>query len=121
MKYENCIINIRLTILKKSFKVGKQEYKNKMASNFRRHKNGNISKLRNLKNAKPKEFWRIINFIDKNRNKTAPLQTLYEYFKNANTHNLHDETEDDSADEQFLNYDRTNDLKRMFKSPIYRG
>ena len=95
-----------------------KEYKNKMASNFRRHKNENIQKLRNLKNAKPKEFWRVINSIDKSKNKTAPLQTLYEYFKKANAGNLNDETEDDPADEQFLDADNNNDINDSLDQPF---
>ena len=72
-----------------------------MASNFRRSKNENISKLRNLKNAKPKEFWKLINSIDKTKDKTAPLQNLYEYFKNIIAGNTNDESEDYPADRQF--------------------
>ena len=95
-----------------------KEYKNKMASNFRRHKNENIQKLRNLKNSKPKEFWRIINSIDKSKNKTAPLQNLYEYFKKANAGNLNDKTEDDPSDEQFFGTNNNSDMNESLNQPL---
>ena len=89
-----------------------------MASNFRRHKNENISKLRNLKNAKPKEFWKIIKSIDKTKDKTAPLQNLYEYFKNINAGNTNDESEDYPADEQFTGTGENNDINELLNYPF---
>ena len=69
-----------------------KDYKNKMASNYRRYKSANISKLRNMRTIKPRDFWRIINSIDKTKDKTAPLHNLYEYFKNINGGNIDDDT-----------------------------
>ena len=89
-----------------------------MASNFRRHKNENISKLRNLKNAKPKEFWKIINFVDETKDKTAPLQNVYEYFKNINAGNTNDESEHYPADEQFTGTGENNDINELLNYPF---
>ena len=69
-----------------------KDYKNKMASNYRRYKSANISKLRNMRTSKPRDFWRIINSIDETKDKTAPLHNLYEYFKNINGGNIDDDT-----------------------------
>ena len=74
----------KTTHYKLLLKTVSKEYKNKMSQNIRRYKNNRIEKLKNLKYAKPREFWKIINSIDEKNNKTAPLQDLYNYFKNIN-------------------------------------
>ena len=64
-----------------------------MASNFRRYKNDRIQKLRNLKNARPKEFWKIINSIWKTDRHSAPLEELYAFFKTLNNENIDENSE----------------------------
>ena len=45
-----------------------------------------ISKLRDLEYAKPRDFWKILNYINNDsKSAVAPLQDLYNYFKNINT------------------------------------
>ena len=63
------------------------QYKNKMASNFRRYKNNRIQKLKNLKHARPKDFWKIINSTGKTEKQSAPLEDLYNFFKTLNSEN----------------------------------
>ena len=46
-----------------------------------------IQKLKNLKNAKPREFWKIINSINNDKQTKCPLNDLYEHLKNINTEN----------------------------------
>ena len=77
-----------------------KEYKNKMAKNVRRYKNNKIDKLKNLKYAKPREFWKIINSIDDKNRDTAPLQDLYNYFKNINQEKETEKEEVQSKNEQ---------------------
>ena len=60
----------------------------KMNRSFGKFQNENICKLHNLKNAKPREFWKIINSLDE----TAPLRGLFDFFKNINAENT-DESE----------------------------
>ena len=50
-----------------------------------RAKNERIDTLRNLKAAKPRDYWKIINSIDKQYyTKTANLNDLYYFFKEVN-------------------------------------
>ena len=87
----------KTTHYKLLLKTVSKEYKNKMSQNIRRFKNNRIEKLKNLKYAK---LWKIINSIDEKNNKTAPLQDLYNYFKNINQGN-DTEDEDTQSNEQF--------------------
>ena len=64
-----------------------------MASNCRRYKNDRINKLRNLKNARPKEFWKIINSVGKTDKHSAPLEELYAFFKILNNKNIDENSE----------------------------
>ena len=63
-----------------------KHYKNTVSKNIKKHRDEKIHKLRNLKTSNSKEFWRIINDDKCKPNKSAPLQDLYEYFKNINEH-----------------------------------
>jgi hypothetical protein len=47
-----------------------KEYKNAMNSVTRRIKQHNINKLKATKSSKPKEFWKIINSINKGKTET---------------------------------------------------
>ena len=38
-----------------------------------------------MKHAKPRDFWKIINSATKTNKKNAPLDDLFQYFKNLNT------------------------------------
>ena len=71
---------------KESLKRISKSYKKVLTKNAQKHKNEKISKLRELRYAKPREFWKVINSIN-NDNKTtdASLQDLYNYFENINT------------------------------------
>ena len=46
--------------------------------------------MRNLKNAKPREFWKIIKFnsLDNKNRETAPLK--FDFFKNINAENTYE-------------------------------
>ena len=59
-------------------------YKRAISKNVTIYKNEKISKLKNLKRAKPRDFWKIINSVNKQENYTAPLHELYKYFKSLN-------------------------------------
>ena len=58
-------------------------------------------KLKNLRNAKPREFWKIINSINNNKQTKNPLKDLYEHFKNINAEKIYegeDETKINNTD-----------------------
>ena len=48
-------------------KIVSKRYKTVMKQSINRFKTERINKLKNLKNAKPKEFWKIINSADKKK------------------------------------------------------
>ena len=62
-----------------------------MKQSINRFKTERISKLKNLKNAKPKEFWKIINSTDKKEQFSPPLEGLYAYFKDVNAQKYDEE------------------------------
>ena len=70
--------------LKNLLKDVSKTYKVTIAQNSRKFRNLKIDKLKNLKFAKPKAFWKIINSVDKKKEHMAPLNDLYEYFKSLN-------------------------------------
>ena len=72
-------------------KIVSKRYKTVMKQNINRFKTERISKLKNLKNAKPKEFWKIINSTDKKEQFSPPLEDLYAYFKDVNAQKYDEE------------------------------
>ena len=59
-------------------------YKSTMNLNIKKFKNIRIQKLRSLKTANPREFWKILNSSNPKNVCQAPLQELYNYFKGVN-------------------------------------
>ena len=76
--------NYKTQHLKNLLKDVSKTYKVTIAQNIRKFRNSKIDKLKNLKFAKPKAFWKIINSVDKKKERTASLNDLYEYFKSLN-------------------------------------
>ena len=68
-------------------------YKCTMNFNIKRFKEARIQKLKNLKKAKPKQFWNILNSNDSKADCQAPLNDLYNYFKSVNEHQNGSESE----------------------------
>ena len=89
--------------LKKRLKAVSKQYKNTIAKNVAKYKNDKINKLRNLKQKqkKPKDFWKVINSINKKEDTTAPLHDLYEYFKTLNADSEGENTDNDSGNLKF--------------------
>ena len=77
----------KTTYYKEKLKSISKTYKQVLAKTVRSHKNSTILKLKNLKSAKPREFWKIINSINDNKQCKCPLEDLYEHFKRINTEN----------------------------------
>ena len=79
--------------------------------------NRNIQeKLRKFKSKTPKEYWNIINSLDRNNeNSSTDLDTLYNFFKDMNENqNTNDEEENE------INIDIT-DNDEIFKLLDYRS
>lgn len=66
-------------------KMVSKDYKNKIAQSLRKFKNNRINQLKTLKTSNPREFWKIINSIDKSKETKPPLKELYTYFKSLNS------------------------------------
>lgn len=78
---------------KNNLKIVSKRYKTVMKQSINRFKTERISKLKNLKNAKPKEYWKIINSTDKKDEFSPPLENLYSYFKEVNAQQYDEESQ----------------------------
>lgn len=78
---------------KNNLKIVSKRYKTVMKQSINHFKTERISKLKNLKNAKPKEYWKIINSTDKKYQFSPPLENLYSYFKEVNAQQYDEESQ----------------------------
>ena len=79
-----------------------------------KHNINTQDKLRVLKSKNPKDFWKIINSIEKSKdNQNIDIEFFYDFFKNLNEQN------EDSVNED-LNFD-TNDDHDILNSFITEG
>ena len=67
-------------------------YKNTMNLSVKQFKNVRIQKLKNLKTTNPREYWKILNSSNPKSTCQAPLDELYNYFKEVNDYSDHDTT-----------------------------
>ncbi|MEW8548549.1 MAG: reverse transcriptase family protein, partial [Candidatus Thiodiazotropha sp.] len=85
-----------------------KSYKKKMNFHISRHKNITKKRLRKMKNKNPKDYWKILNSLDKKpENADIKLNDLYSFFKDLNNdpnnedenieniHSIFDEAGDD--------------------------
>ena len=70
---------------KEQLKHVSKAYKQVISKNVRKYNSENIAKLKKMKHAKPRDFWKIINSATKTNKKNGPLDDLFQYFKNLNT------------------------------------
>ena len=73
------------TYFKDLLKSVSKNYKSRITQSVKTLKSQRVEKLRNLKSTNPKEFWKIINSVDKKITHTAPLDELHNFFKTLNT------------------------------------
>lgn len=88
-------------------------YKQVISKNVKKHKNNKITKLRNLKNAKPRDYWKIINSFNNENKSQAALDDFYTYFKTINASSTLDE--EDEPD------DNINEFNQNFNEYINRA
>ena len=97
---------------KLNLKNASKAYKKTMNFHINKHNKSTQEKLRNLKSKNPRDFWRIMNSLDKSKdNENIDIETLYDFFKNLNEQN---EREDMSPN---VNID-LNDEDELLNSPI---
>ena len=102
---------------KANLKQQSTAYKRTLNLHINKHKRAAQKKLRNLKSKSPKDFWKVINSINKKQEDTTiSLDTLYDYFKTLNTTN---ETEDNQFSEEFT-LDNSDD-EELLNSSITEG
>ena len=65
-----------------------KQYKKTMNKYIYKHRTAKINKLRTMQTKSPKDYWKYIKSLDKNKDKNYPsLNSLYEHFKNINKSN----------------------------------
>ena len=80
-----------------------------------KHNQNTQDKLRNLKSTNSKDYWKIINSLNKSKdNDKIDIETLYEFFKNLN------EQSHDVEDDFNINIDITDD-DELLNSYITEG
>ena len=95
-----------------NLKTASKTYTNTMNFYINKHNKSTQDKLRNLKSKNPKDFWKIMNSLDKAKgNERINIETLYNYFKTLNEQNENEEIAQD------LDIDINND-DELLNSPI---
>jgi predicted peroxiredoxin len=76
-----------------------KQYKNCISKSFKIYKNERLMRIRNLKSDKPKEYWKIINSINKSQPESqAALTDLYAFFKTVNAGPLINDERDEELE-----------------------
>ena len=103
----------KTTYYKNLLKTVSKEYKCKISKSVKNFKNQRVQKLRNLKTSNPKEFWKIINSVDKRSYQMPPLDEMHNFFKNLNS---------DDNDQTILNEgndsESLNEINEEINQPI---
>lgn len=74
-----------------------KEYKNTISQSVRKFKQERLCKIKELRSNNPKDYWKIINSIDKKKDPSVPLNDLYTFFKEVNSDK--NKNEDDTENE----------------------
>ena len=98
-----------MSIIKNLLKAVSKSYKHTLNKHKKQFQNLKIEKLRRIKNANPKEYWKIINSTKKPNSIKATLHDLYSFYKETNT-NISNESErtDISEDTEYSNNETIN-------------
>ena len=81
---------------KKLLRTVSKNYKNTISNNIKRFKDERINKLKTIKSSHQREFWKVINGTDRNKDCKASLQDLFSYFEEVNSGSNIDETSQDN-------------------------
>ena len=97
------------SINKQNLKEASQHYKRTMNFHINKFNRDTQEKLRKLKTDSPKDFWKLINNLERDKgDQNISLESLYTFFKDLNTSNEQPDDEifaniDISDDDEFLN------------------
>ena len=69
---------------KNILKTVSKAYKRTISTSVKKHKNIKVQKIKQLKSKKPRDFWKIINSVDKKETTLAPLEKLHDFFRSIN-------------------------------------
>ena len=72
-------------------KMSVMRIKKAISTNIKRHDKEKITKLRSMKKGQPRDFWKIINFVNSQPKTASTLSDLFDYFKNVNA-NISEDT-----------------------------
>ncbi|MCG8046717.1 MAG: reverse transcriptase domain-containing protein [Candidatus Thiodiazotropha endolucinida] len=100
---------------KKMLKTVSKEYKNKIAKNVKHYKNERVNRLKYLQTSNSKEFWKIINSVDKKNDTLPPLEDLYTYFQTINNN---DEAQNKPNSDPVYNVNNPNGDNEELNVPI---
>ena len=103
---------------KEQLKHVSKAYKQVISKNVRKHNSENIAKLKKMKHAKPRDFWKIINSATKTNKKNAPLDDLFQYFKNLNTIQIDENAETQTSNTSDTTPDTTPIFNYYINQPI---
>ncbi|MEW8547931.1 MAG: hypothetical protein AB2693_30870, partial [Candidatus Thiodiazotropha sp.] len=90
---------------KNVLKLVSKNYKNTISLSVRKFKQNRLIKLKELRSNNPKDYWKIINSIDKKKNPAVSVENFYSFFKDINSDksNTEDSTEYDPEKMQTIN------------------
>ena len=114
-KARNKYRRLRNEYTRKSLQDSGKAYRRTMNRHINKHKWKNMNRLRQMHTIKPKEYWRYLNTVTKNKSNTKnpPLRDFYEYFKTVNvleneeSFNIHESEYNADDSDQILNSEIT--------------
>ena len=102
---------------KNKLKIVSKEYKNVISKSVKNFKKSKIETLRNLKHSNTKQFWKIINSVDKKDSHSPPVNDLYEYFKDLNS-NKNDQVPDQPDIQPGNEFENMQELNQELNKPF---
>ena len=97
-----------------------KQYKKTMNMFIYKHRKHKINTLRTLHTKNPKDYWKYIKSLEKNKDLSCPpLNSLYEHFRNINKSNQpheHFETQDDPGSEILNKYISADEICKCIKT-----
>ena len=93
---------------KNALKTVSKEYKSTISKAVKNFKKQRVDKLRNLKTLKPRDYWKIINSVDKHSSSLPPLNELHAFFKELNSAEKEQTKKDEHAENNFENLNEIN-------------
>ena len=99
---------------KRRLKKASVHYKQTINTYMSKHKYTAEKKLRSMSSTKPKDYWKFLNSLKtNNQTKYPPIETFFEYFKNANKSNDSDEPPPDADHNIIPNIETTESLNNQ--------